>query len=262
MKKIISFIINNKMICIAVALMVLMMLIPLPVIALDILIGIEVIFSLVVLEYSLTKHNKGMPKLVSIFIVLFLALNTSLARFSLTGYESGIKSRVVEFIANLVAGNNYICGAFIIAVLLVLQFFIISKGGCRIAEVCARFALDSMNHKFFEIDNKVNLGIIDKNEATALKNNVMMEVDFYSQMDGISRLLNIVFKVSRFFILVNLAGGMFIQILLLEKTVAMALENSMFITVGNAVLFIVPFMIVTVAAGLAMTGDKKNEKDI
>ena len=114
-----------------------------------------------------------------------------------------------------------------------------------------------MNQKFFDIDNKLNQGIIDKKEEEILKENMRKEVDYYSNMDGASKFLSGVSKANVFFILLNLAGGILIHIVKLKTSIGIAIENSMFITVGNALLFTLPVMVVSFAAGLNITGDFK-----
>lgn len=254
--KIVDFIMYN-IIPVAMILAVLMMLIPLPLIAVESLIGIETLFSVAILVYSFTKNRVVMPKLVLVFSLFSMALNISLTRISLTGYESGISVPMAGIISGTIGGKNYIIGGIITVILLTVQVFIISKGGCRVSEVNARFTLDSMNQKFFDIDNKLNQGIIDKKEEEILKENVRKEVDYYSNMDGASKFLSGVSKANVFFILVNLAGGILIQVFKLKTSIGMALENTMFITVGNVVLFTLPVIVVSLAAGLSITGDFK-----
>lgn len=254
--KIVDLIMYN-IIPVAMILSVLMMLIPLPVIAVESLIGIETLFSVVILVYSFTKNRVAMPKLVLVFSLFSMALNISLTRISLTGYESGISVPMAGIISGTIGGKNYIIGGIITVILLIVQVFIISKGGCRVSEVNARFTLDSMSQKFFDIDNKLNQGIIDKKEEEILKGNVRKEVDYYSNMDGASKFLSGVSKANVFFILVNLAGGILIQVFKLKTSIGMALENTMFITVGYVVLFTLPVIVVSLAAGLSITGDFK-----
>ena len=254
--KILDLIMYN-IIPVAMILSVLMMLIPLPVIAVESLIGIETLFSVVILVYSFTKNRVAMPKLVLVFSLFSMALNISLTRISLTGYESGISVPMAGIISGTIGGKNYIIGGIITVILLIVQVFIISKGGCRVSEVNARFTLDSMSQKFFDIDNKLNQGIIDKKEEEILKGNVRKEVDYYSNMDGASKFLSGVSKANVFFILVNLAGGILIQVFKLKTSIGMALENTMFITVGYVVLFTLPVIVVSLAAGLSITGDFK-----
>lgn len=241
----------------AMLLVVLMMLVPLPVIAVESLIGIEALFSVAILIYSFTKNRVAMPKLVLMFSLFSMALNISLTRISLTGYESGINVPLVEAISGIVGQGNFIIGGIITVILLTVQVFIISKGGCRVSEVNARFILTSINQKFFDIDNKLNQGIIDKKEEEILKENLRNEVDYYSNMDGASKFLSGVSKANVFFILVNLAGGILIQVFKLKTSIGMALENTMFITVGNVVLFTLPVIVVSLATGLSITGDFK-----
>lgn len=254
--KIFNFIIYN-IIPVAMILAVLMMLIPLPVIAVESLIGIEVLFSVAILIYSFTKNRVAMPKLILVFLLFSMALNISLTRISLTGYESDICVPLVGVISRIIGGKNYIIGGIITVILLMVQVFINSKGCCRVSEVSARFMLGSMNQKFFDIDNKLNQGIIDKKEEEILKENVRKEIDYYSNMDGASKFLSGISKANVFFTLVNLAGGILIQVFKLKTSIGIAIENSMFITVGNAVLFTLPVMVVSFAAGLNIIGNFK-----
>lgn len=254
--KIVDFIMYN-IILVAMILIVLMMLIPLPVIAVESLIGIETLFSIAILIYSFTKNRVAMPKLVLMFSLFSMALNISLTRISLTGYESGISVPLAGIISSTIGGKNYIIGGIISVILLTVQVFIISRGCCRVSEVNARFTLNSMNQKFFDIDNKLNQGIIDKKEEEILKENVRKEIDYYSSMEGASKFLSGISKANVFFTLVNLAGGILIQVVKLKTSIGIAIENSMFITVGNTVLFTLPVMVVSFAAGLNITGDLK-----
>ena len=254
--KIVDFIMYN-IIPVAMILIVLMMLIPLPVIAVESLIGIEALFSVAILVYSFTKNRVAMPKLVLMFSLFSMALNISLTRISLTGYESGISVPLAGIISSTIGGKNYIIGGIITVIFLTLQVLIISKGGCRVSEVNARFILTSMNQKFFDIDNKLNQGIIDKKEEEILKENLRKEIDYYSSMDGASKFLSGISKANVFFTLVNLAGGILIHVVKLKTLIGIAIENSMFITVGNALLFTLPVMVVSFAAGLNITGDFK-----
>lgn len=255
--KIVDFIMYN-IIPVTMILAVLMMLIPLPVIAVESLIGIEALFSIAILIYSFTKNRVAMPKLILVFSLFSMALNISLTRISLIGYESGISVPLRGIISGTIDGKNYIIGGIIIVILLTAQILIISKGGCRVSEVTARFILDSMNQKFFDIDNKLNQGIIDKKEAEILKENERKKIDYYSSMDGASKFLSGLSKANVFFTLVNLAGGILIQVFKLKTSIGMALENTMFITVGNVVLFTLPVIVVSLAAGLSITGDFKS----
>ena len=257
MKNIIFNFIMYNIIPVAMLLVVLMMLVPLPVIAVESLIGIETLFSVAILVYSFTKNRVAMPKLVLMFSLFSMALNISLTRFSLTGYESGISVPLGGIISSTIVGKNYIIGGIITVILLTVQVFIISNGSCRVSEVNARFILTSINQKFFDIDNKLNQGIIDKKEEEILKENMRKEVDYYSNMDGASKFLSGVSKANVFFILVNLAGGILIQVFKLKTSIGMALENTMFITVGNVVLFTLPVIVVSLAVGLSITGDFK-----
>lgn len=254
--KIVDFIMYN-IIPVVMILIVLMMLIPLPVIVVESLIGIEALFSVAILVYSLTKNRVAMPKLVLMFSLFSMALNISLTRISLTGYERGISVPLAGIISGTIGGKNYIIGGIISVILLTLQVLIISKGCYRVSEVTARFMLDSMNQKFFDIDNKLNQGIIDKKEEEILKENLRKEIDYYSSMDGASKFLSGISKANVFFTLVNLAGGILIHVVKLKTSIGIAIENSMFITVGNALLFTLPVMVVSFAAGLNITGDFK-----
>lgn len=134
---------------VAMILAVLMMLIPLPVIAVESLIGIEALFSVVILIYSFTKNPVAMPKLILVFSLFSMALNISLTRTSLIGYESDICVPLVGAISGIIGGKNYIIGGIITVILLMVQVFINSKGCCRVSEVNEKFMLDSMSQKFF-----------------------------------------------------------------------------------------------------------------
>lgn len=241
-----------------------MLMIPFPAIVIEVLLGIEVAAAIGILIYSLTNHKVAMPKLVLIFSLWSLAINIGITRFSLTSYESGLKIPVIDFVSNILNGKSYIIGFIIAIILLSVQILIISRGCCRFTEVSARFILDSMNQKLFDIDNKLNRGIMDKTEAEKLKTVLMKEVDYYSCMDGAAKFLSGNAKASIVITLVNLACGILIEILRCKLPLNQAVESAAFITSGNAIVFTLPSIIVSFAAVLNIIGDFnkiKNESE-
>ena len=176
---------------IAITLILLMLLIPLPSIALEILWGIELLFAIVILLGDFAGRTKDrFSALLLCFSLFSLTLNIALLRFGLSSilrqYE-GIS--LICWFEEKAIGENYLL-ALIISLPLIIAVLLVSKASYIISEVSARFALDSMNTKFFEIDNRLHEKEISEEEADRLKNLVQKEVDSKSRLAGAAKFLS------------------------------------------------------------------------
>src|SRR5271163_2365227 len=178
---------------IAVLLIVIALITPLPSFLLDILIVLDLMMSVVVMMVAMYI---GRPVEFSVFptvlllLTLFrLALNVSSARLILLNGNTGTAAagHVIEAFGSFVVGGNYIIGAVIFLVLIAIQYVVINHGSVRISEVTARFTLDAMPGKQMSIDSDLSTGLIDETEARLRRKNLAAEAEFYGAMDGASR---------------------------------------------------------------------------
>lgn len=199
---------------------------------------------------------KVMPRIVSIVSLICFAINIYFTGVGLSSYGSGIHNSVLCFFIGLM-NRNIILSFSLSAIFFFLQFFIISK--CRkTSEFAARFALDSMSQKMFDIDNKLNQGLINKSEEETLKEELKQEVNFISSMDGICRFLSGIAKGNILLVIINLIGGMLIQTVKYRSSFLQAFQNNVSITVGNIVIFTIPTIILAIVVSIILR--KKYQK--
>lgn len=236
----------------AVAIVV-MMFIPFSALALEIILGVETAFAVSILIYSFIKHHKAMPKLVLFFALFSLIVNIGFTRAALTGYANGSQILVVEYFANVICGNNYIIGFIVALILMVVQILVIYKGVGRIAEVAARFSLDTMNQKFFEIDKNLGEKKISEDEAEKQRKDIQNEIEFYSGMEVAAKFLNGTTKASIIICLVNLIGGLLMEMVMTGETFSDSLGTVTRISSGNIIIFFLPLLIVSFALGMGIS---------
>ncbi len=167
---------------------------------------------------------------------------------------------MVQAFANIVAGNNIVIGFVIFIILIVVQVLVVTKGAGRVSEVAARFSLDSMSQKFFDVDNRLNSGIIDDQEAMRLKDSIRKEIDFYSNMDGSSKFVSGNVKAGIFITVVNLIGGFIVGMRMNSMSFADALKTYSILTIGDGLMSQLPSIIISFATGLLVTGTKSDEE--
>ena len=187
---------QNSMIAVAVVITVLMMFIPLPKGLIDLAMVINIAFSLtILLTVIYTKRAAdftSFPRLILLVTLFGLAINISSTRLILTGANArgnmmASQSEMVKSFANIATGNSELVGFIIFIILIVVQVLVVTKGATRVSEVTARFTLDAMNNKMFDVQNEMNAGVITEEEASRKKALIRQEIDFYSAMDGASK---------------------------------------------------------------------------
>src|SRR5690606_22508999 len=170
-----------------------MMMLPVPPFLLDVLFTFNIALSIVVLlvsVYALRPLDFAVfPTVLLVATLLRLALNVASTRVVLIhGHEGGSSAgHVIEAFGNVVIGGNYVVGIVVFAILMIINFVVVTKGAGRISEVSARFTLDAMPGKQMAIDADLNSGLIDQDEAKKRRVEVSSEADFYGSMDGASK---------------------------------------------------------------------------
>ena len=265
--KVISFIENN-FVAVAAVLVVFLLFIPIPKILIDLCMIINLAFSIIILLRVLSipraSDFQTFPRVILFQTMFGLGINIASTRLILSAktVANGISSEqsaMVQAFANIVAGNNIVIGFVIFIILIVVQVLVVTKGAGRVSEVAARFSLDSMNQKLFDIDNRLNSGAIDEDQAEVLKAAVRRDIDFYSNMDGSSKFVSGNVKAGIFITVVNLLGGFLVGMIMNRMSFSDALNTYSSLTIGDGLTSQLPSLIISFATGLLVTGTKSDE---
>lgn len=255
--------VQNNAVAVAAILSVLMFIIPpnniLIDVAMVIYLAVSLIILLTVIYTKRASDFSSFPRVV-LFVTLFgLAINVSSTRLILSEPSLNSQSNMVRSFAQIVAGNNLVIGFVIFIILIVVQALVITKGAGRVSEVSARFTLDSMNSKMFDIQNELNSGAITEEEAAKRKELIRREVDFYSAMDGSSKFVSGNVKAGIFITVVNLLGGLIINAGFRGMDIMEALDIYAKLTIGDGLLSQLPALMISFATGILVTGSSAEE---
>src|SRR5574344_507177 len=263
--------IQTNSVAVAVVVTVLMMFIPIPKALIDVAmvanLAVSIIILLTVVYTRRAADFSSFPRVI-LFVTLFgLAINISSTRLILTHPVTGSggsinmndQSEMVKSFANIVTGDNVIVGFIIFIVLIVVQVVVITKGAARVSEVSARFTLDSMNNKMFDIQNELNSGAITEEEAKQQKAQIRKEIDFYSAMDGSSKFVSGNVKVGIFITALNLVGGIITGMTAAPMSFQDAIQNYAKLTIGDGLMSQLPALMISFATGLLVTGSSTSE---
>ena len=261
-----SFITKN-IVAVAIVLGVFLLFIPIPKVLIDLSMILNLSFSiiilLVVIRIPRPSDFQTFPRIILLQTLFSLAINISSTRLILTGdFRNGSlqgQSAMVQSFAKIVAGNNIVIGFVMFIILIVVQVLVVTKGAGRVSEVAARFSLDSMNQKLFDIDNRLNSGVIDEAQAEMLKEAVRKDIDFYSNMDGSSKFVSGNVKAGIFITVINLVGGFIIGMVMNGMDFSKALSTYSTLTIGDGLTSQLPSLIISFATGLLVTGTKSDE---
>jgi flagellar biosynthesis protein FlhA len=160
---------------------------------------------------------------------------------------------VIQAFGEFVVGSNYVVGAVVFIILVVIQFMVVTKGAGRIAEVAARFTLDAMPGKQMSIDADLNAGIIDENEAKARRAQLSHEAEFYGAMDGASKFVKGDAMAGIAITLINVIGGLAIGVFQHHMPAGRALQTYTVLTIGDGLVSQIPALIISIAAGVLVT---------
>lgn len=239
---------------IAVVFILLLLLIPFSGFALDALITLNIVLSVTTLLITLYADEalsfNSLPSFL-LFLTLFrLGLNIATTRMILTEAHAG---EIIQTFGNVVTGGNQFVGFLIFILLTGVNFVVITKGSGRVAEVAARFTLDSLPGKQLSIDADVNAGLIDQEEAKRRRDKIMVEADFYGAMDGASKFVRGDAIAGIVITLVNIVGGFIVGMLLRGMTWDQVVHVYMTLTVGDGLVTQIPALLVSVGAGIIVT---------
>jgi len=259
---------QRNIVPVAIVVVVILLFIPLPKILIDLLMIVNLAFSFIILLAVINTPRASdfqtFPRIILFQTVFGIGINISSTRLILLkkAAASGVssdQSAMVQAFANIVCGDNIVIGFIIFIILVIVQVLVITKGAGRVSEVAARFSLDSMSQKFFDVDNRLNSGAIDDQEAMRLKDAIRREIDFYSNMDGASKFVSGNVKFGIVVTVVNLIGGFIMGMVYNNMSFSDALQVYSILTIGDGLISQLPSLIISFATGLLVTGTKSDE---
>lgn len=238
---------------------ILVLIMPLPSAALDVLLALSIIFSVLILMTALFIQTplefSSFPAILLIATMLRLSLNLASTRLILSnGHEgTGAAGKVIEAFGHFVMQGNFVIGIIVFGILVIVNFVVITKGSGRIAEVAARFNLDAMPGKQMAIDADLSAGLIDENEAKTRRRDLEDESAFFGAMDGASKFVRGDAIAGLLITFINVIGGMIIGVAQMEMSAGDAARAYTLLTVGDGLVSQIPSLIVSIAAGLLVS---------
>ena len=244
---------------IAIVVILIAIIIPLPTIILDVLISANISLSVVILlaaVYLLKPVEfSSFPSILLMTTLFRLSLNIASARLILLNGSEGMSAAgdVIRAFGQFVVGGNYAVGVIIFLVLIVIQYVVINHGAVRISEVTARFTLDALPGKQLAIDADLNAGIINQQEARERRAEIGREAEFYGAMDGAIRFTQRDAMASILITLINIIGGLFIGVFQFGMPITTALTTFTVLTIGDGLVTALPSLLISIAGGLVTT---------
>lgn len=244
---------------ILVLLVLAMVVLPLPPPVLDLLFTFNITLSMVIILaviYVMRPLDLGVfPTILLVGTLLRLALNIASTRVILLNGHTGTDAagRVIESFGDFVVGGNYAVGLIVFAILVVINFVVVTKGATRVSEVTARFTLDSIPGKQMAIDADLNAGIIDRDEARERREEIRQETDFYGSMDGASKFVRGDAIAGIIILLINVVGGLLIGTLQHNMSFGNAVETYTLLTVGDGLVAQIPALLLSTAVAIIVT---------
>jgi flagellar biosynthesis protein FlhA len=235
------------------------LILPLPAIVLDLFLAISITLSILILMTSLfiqaPLEFSAFPTILLISTMLRLSLNLASTRLILShGHEgTAAAGHVIEAFGSFVMGGNFVIGIIVFAILIIVNFVVITKGSGRIAEVAARFHLDAMPGKQMAIDADLSAGLIDEKVAKERRRALEDESGFFGAMDGASKFVRGDAIAGLLIVFINVVGGMIIGVAQQGLSFADAGRSYTLLTVGDGLVTQVPALIVSTAAGLLVS---------
>jgi flagellar biosynthesis protein FlhA len=246
--------------------MLAMMMLPMPPFLLDVFFTFNIALSIVVLlvcVYALRPLDFSVfPTILLVATLLRLALNVASTRVVMLHGQDGhaAAGKVIQAFGEVVIGGNYVVGIVVFAILMIINFVVVTKGAGRISEVSARFTLDAMPGKQMAIDADLNAGLIDQPEAKRRRLEVAQEAEFYGSMDGASKFVRGDAIAGLLILFINLIGGMLVGIFQHNMTFADAGKVYALLTIGDGLVAQLPSLLLSTAAAIMVTRASGSEE--
>jgi len=246
--------------------MLAMMMLPVPPFLLDVFFTFNIALSIVVLlvcVYALRPLDFSVfPTILLVATLLRLALNVASTRVVMLHGQDGhaAAGKVIQAFGEVVIGGNYVVGIVVFAILMIINFVVVTKGAGRISEVSARFTLDAMPGKQMAIDADLNAGLIDQPQAKARRLEVAQEAEFYGSMDGASKFVRGDAIAGLLILFINLIGGMAVGILQHNMSFGDAGRVYALLTIGDGLVAQLPSLLLSTAAAIMVTRASGSEE--
>lgn len=246
--------------------MMAMMMLPIPPFLLDVFFTFNIALSIVVLlvcVYALRPLDFSVfPTILLVATLLRLALNVASTRVVMLHGQDGhaAAGKVIQAFGEVVIGGNYVVGIVVFAILMIINFVVITKGAGRISEVSARFTLDAMPGKQMAIDADLNAGLIDQPEAKRRRLEVAQEAEFYGSMDGASKFVRGDAIAGLLILFINLIGGILVGMLQHNMAFADAGKIYTLLTIGDGLVAQLPSLLLSTAAAIMVTRASGSEE--
>ncbi len=242
-----------------------MLIVPLPSFFLDVAFTFNIALSLVIIMACVYSQKPldfaTFPTVLLLVTLLRLALNIASTRVVLLEGHTGpdAAGHVIEAFGQFVIGGNYAVGIVVFAILVIINFVVVTKGAGRISEVSARFTLDAMPGKQMAIDADLNAGIIDHEESRRRREEVVAEADFYGSMDGASKFVKGDAIAGIMILFINIVGGLFIGTLQHDMAMSEALRDYTLLTIGDGLVAQIPSLVLSTATAIMVTRVSKEQ---
>jgi type III secretion protein V len=251
---------NDLVLAVFLVGIIFMMILPLPVLVVDILIGINMTLSAVLLMVALYLPNplafSAFPSVLLVTTLFRLGISIATTRLILLQGDAG---SIIETFGNFVVGGNLVVGLVVFLILTIVQFVVITKGAERVAEVAARFSLDSMPGKQMSIDGDMRAGTIDMAEAKRRRNIVEKESQLYGAMDGAMKFVKGDAIAGIIIVFVNLLGGILIGMLQRNMDAGKAVSTYSILSIGDGLIAQIPALFIAICAGIIVTRVNSDE---
>ena len=236
-----------------------MMILPMPAFLLDVFFTFNITLSIVILlvcVYALRPMEfASFPTVLLVATLLRLGLNVASTRIVLlNGHEGGdAAGKVIESFGAVLIGGNYAVGLVVFAILMIINFLVVTKGAGRVSEVSARFTLDAMPGKQMAIDADLNAGLINQEDAKSRRSEIAQEADFYGSMDGASKFVKGDAVAGLLILAINIIGGVAIGMVQHGLDFGLAMERYALLTIGDGLVAQIPSLLLSTSAAIMVT---------
>ena len=236
-----------------------MLVLPLPAVLLDVLFTFNIVVSLVIIMVAIGTRRplefSSFPSVLLFATMLRLALNVASTRVILIqGHEGeAAAGKVIEAFGQFIIGGNYLVGFIIFIILMIINFFVVTKGAGRVSEVNARFTLDAMPGKQMAIDADLSAGLIDQDEAKKRREELAQESDFFGSMDGASKFVSGDALAGLLILLINIIGGLAVGVGQHSLALGEAAKVYTLLTIGDGLVAQIPSLFLSLATAIIVT---------
>jgi flagellar biosynthesis protein FlhA len=250
---------GDILLAVGVVIVLMMMLVPVPTLMLDLMLTLSISLSMVVLITCMFMESPMefsiFPSLLLVTTLMRLSLNVAATRLVLLHGDEGTAAAgsVIQSFGEFVVGGNYAIGIVVYFILFTINKTVIVSGMTRIAEVAARFTLDSMPGKQMAVEADLNAGLIDEAEATKRRNRIRKEADFYGAMDGAGKFVSGDVKAGLILLFINIIGGFFIGMLQKGMTWQEAARTYTILSIGDGLVSTIPSLIIATGSGIIVS---------